>query len=603
MICKARKQAFTLIEMLVVIVIIGILLAIVIPSVSAIISNRSKKLYKTHMELVEKATTLYADQYKGELLADDTSCFLINYTNLLNDNLIKEDEIKCEGYIVLEKSGNNKSLNSSYYLTCVDKDNNKLSNSNNVPTGCKGFNGKFKMEYAIYKDSNHTITYDGTEYVKDAYLVLNAKSPYNVPISYYEYNLGTDGNWTKIESNINLSTIDNLKNYTGSIHIRAVDQEMNTSTDKVLNIKMDNAGPNFNTNTTGSYLEKEMTINDVKDNGIGLLADNPYSFDGGNTWVNYSSNKYVEDTTVNVCVKDKLNNINCKQVIISGIDRVAPTINAKASETKIFNTDSNKVTDYFNIKYGNSGGNTVCKVGTKVVNNVNELTLGINTVTCTATGNNGLTNSATTKFIHQYYADSKCSKGNLNSSKTYCSYCNNYGPVCGPGGALDSSTHKCTYNDGDEPYCTSGTLSGENCIITTTSSPTSKTTYSYGSNWTSQMCSQHNGEFTQDSSTTLNGTGTCKYNPVTKYYCGSTEVSKNSTCPSTKSEPASKRPKYRYEEATDQCTSSGTIKPTYSCPTTGTNTSTNTTVSPELGTVNCPGNKCSSVPLCTFKEN
>ena len=620
MICKARKQAFTLIEMLVVIVIIGILLAIVIPSVSAIISNRSKKLYKTHMELVEKATTLYADQYKGELLADDTSCFLINYTNLLNDNLIKEDEIKCEGYIVLEKSGNNKSLNSSYYLTCVDKDNNKLSNSNNVPTGCKGFNGKFKMEYAIYKDSNHTIAYDGTEYVKDAYLVLNAKSPYNVPISYYEYNLGTDGNWTKIESNINLSTIDNLKNYTGSIHIRAVDQEMNTSTDKVLNIKMDNDGPNFNTNTTGSYLEKEMTINDVKDNGIGLLADNPYSFDGGNTWVNYSSNKYVEDTMVNVCVKDKLNNINCKQVIISGIDRVAPTINAKASETKILNTDSNKVTDYFNIKYGNSGGNTVCKVGTKVVNNVNELTLGINTVTCTATGNNGLTNSATTKFIHQYYADSKCSKGNLNSSKTSCLTINNEGPFYCPSGTLSGSKCILQENASESYSCSSGTLSGKSCTfgssdnVKATKSSTKKCdTTEY---WTSQMCKDHGGEFSQSSSSTGNGTGHCEYNCkiTTSWSCPAGYTRSDTIC-TKNDEPASVKyncSSYGFELYGDVCkrwidaprqSSTDYYKPTYSCPTTGTNTSTNTTVSPELGTVSCPGNKCSSVPLCTFKEN
>ena len=622
MICKARKQAFTLIEMLVVIVIIGILLAIVIPSVSAIISNRSKKLYKTHMELVEKATTLYADQYKGELLADDTSCFLINYTNLLNDNLIKEDEIKCEGYIVLEKSGNNKSLNSSYYLTCVDKDNNKLSNSNNVPTGCKGFNGKFKMEYAIYKDSNHTIAYDGTEYVKDAYLVLNAKSPYNVPISYYEYNLGTDGNWTKIESNINLSTIDNLKNYTGSIHIRAVDQEMNTSTDKVLNIKMDNDGPNFNTNTTGSYLEKEMTINDVKDNGIGLLADNPYSFDGGNTWVNYSSNKYVEDTTVNVCVKDKLNNINCKQVIISGIDRVAPTINAKASETKILNTDSNKVTDYFNIKYGNSGGNTVCKVGTKVVNNVNELTLGINTVTCTATGNNGLTSSATTKFIHQYYADSKCSQGKLDNKKTTCSY-----------SVKTGTTTNTTYT------CPSGyTRNGTTCTksTTTTVAATTGTKCTKRSTTDCETCSSSakrliNPDGTSaecKNKTSLNNCGTncctiysCTTNSTTgkiqvyqqvktctKWRCTKTETTyscpsgytlNGTTCSTTTT---SSIPATATTTTTDNYETRYVI-PTYSCPTTGTNTSTNTTVSPELGTVSCPGNKCSSVPLCTFKEN
>ena len=369
-------------------------------------------------------------------------------------------------------------------------------------------------------------------------------------------------------------------------------------------VKVDTKNPTCTLKANGT-LYNNVYISDVTIQFDSVADKENGNFDGSGvidqklskTVVNYNK----ENEIVTGTVTDGVGRVGTCSISITRDDET-PSITA-ASENKIFNTDNKSITDYFNIKYGVSNGNTVCKVGTKVVNNVNELTLGINTVTCTATGNNGLTNSATTKFIHQYYADSKCSKGNLNSSKTYCSYCNNYGPVCGAGGALDYSTHKCTYNDGDEPYCTSGTLSGENCIIATTSSPTSKTTHSYGRNWTSQMCSQHNGKFTQDSSSTLNGTGTCQYNPVTKYYCGSTEVSKNSTCPSTKSEPASKRPKYRYEEATDQCTSSGTIKPTYSCPTTGTNTSTNTTVSPELGTVSCPGNKCSSVPLCTFKEN
>ena len=314
--------------------------------------------------------------------------------------------------------------------------------------------------------------------------------------------------------------------------------------------------------------------------------------------VNYNkANEIITGT-----VTDGVGRVGTCSVSITRDDEI-PNITAQSDENKILNTDNKAITDYFDIKYGVSGGNTVCKVGTKVISNISDLTLGINTVTCTATGNNGMTSSATTKFIHQYYADSKCSQGNLNSSKTSCSYCNNYGWVCGAGGALDSVSHVCTYNDGTEYYCTSGTLSGDKCVTTTNSSPTSKTTYSYGYKWTAQMCSQQNGTFTQDSSSTGNSTGTCKYNPVTKYYCGSTEVSKSSTCSSTKSESASSRPKYRYDNATYQCTSSGTIKPTYSCPTTGTNTSTNTTVSPELGDAICPGNKCSSVPLCTFKEN
>lgn len=438
MIKGIKNHAFTLMEMLVVIVIIGILLAIVIPSVSTIVNNRSNKLYQTHMQILEKASDLYVDKYKGELLSDDTSCFLINYNNLLNDNLIKEEDIKCEGYIILTKSENNKNLDSNYYLTCVDKDNKKLSNMGNVPNGCKGFNGKFKMEYFIYKDSEHTITYDGKEYLKDAYLVLNATSPYNVPISYYEYNLGLDGNWNKIDSNINLSTIDRLKNYVGNIYIRAVDEDMNTSTNISIPVKIDNKGPSFNVTVTGNYLEKEITISDVKDNGIGTLAENPYSFNGGNNWTNELSQKYIENTTTQVCVKDKLGNVGCREVKVTDIDRVKPTIVAISDKVYINKTDNKNISDFFNITYSPLGGSVKC-----TVDKTSDLEFGLNTVSCTATGTNTLTATASIIVAHQYNATAYCNNNRnlINGNCTY-PYSNNESK-CGCASYKSCTTSAC----------------------------------------------------------------------------------------------------------------------------------------------------------------
>lgn len=421
-----KKQAFTLIEMLITMVIIGIILAIVLPSVSSIMNNRSKKLYKTHMQLIEQATSLYSDKYKGELLSDNTSCFLINYTSLLNDGLIKEEEIKCEGYIILNKSGSNKSLSPNYYLGCIDKDNTKLSDIGNVPTGCKGFNGKFKMEYNLYKDSNYTIEYDGQEYVKDAYLVLNATSPYNVPISYYEYSLGLDGNWNKIESNTNLSTIDSIKNYVGNIYIRAVDQDMNISTNISIPVKMDNTGPNFTTTVTGTYLEKKITISNIKDNGINVLHENPYSFDNGKTWIKETSKKYIENTTTQVCVKDKLENVLCKEVQVKDIDRVKPTITPISDKVYINITDNKNIQDFFKITYGTKGGSVKC-----TVDNTNSLEFGINDVTCTAIGVNTLESSATITIAHQYNATVYCSNDRAVSGMNCVKYYSNNESKCG----------------------------------------------------------------------------------------------------------------------------------------------------------------------------
>lgn len=138
---QIESKAFTLIEMLTVIVIIGIILAIAIPNVSKIISNRNKKLYNAHMQIVEKATQLYIDQNKAQLLNSNSICLKVNYDKLIKSELITESSIKCNGFIVMNKTGNNKDLIPSYYLNCIDKDNNSVSNNNvNIPSNCIEFN-------------------------------------------------------------------------------------------------------------------------------------------------------------------------------------------------------------------------------------------------------------------------------------------------------------------------------------------------------------------------------------------------------------------------------------------------------------------------------
>ena len=130
-----NKKAFTLIEMLVVIIIIGVVLAIAIPSVSNVISNRGKKMYSQHIKLVEKAVSGYTLTYRGEILdIEDKNCYILPYQKLLDYELITEEDIKCSGNIILNK--NNKDYTYSYHLTCSDENGTKYSNATALPTGC-----------------------------------------------------------------------------------------------------------------------------------------------------------------------------------------------------------------------------------------------------------------------------------------------------------------------------------------------------------------------------------------------------------------------------------------------------------------------------------
>ncbi len=322
---KNRKQAFTLIEMLVVIILIGIILAIVLPSVTKLSNNRSKKMYETHLDVVvESAVDLYTDQYKGELADENAECFNINYQTLLKDGLVDETDVFCDGNIIIRDNKSTNSLENSYYLTCRDSKGNEINKSEKVPSGCRGFNGKFKMEYAIYTDSAKTKPYDGTYYVKDAYVVFTSTSPYSFAIDHYEYSIKLDGNWKTIPSGSNLGSIADIKNLDGILNVRAVDQDNNESSSVRIPVKLDNTGPTFTTSMTGGWLEKTVTISEATDKQVGTLAELPYSFDGGQNWQKEPTKNYIENKKINICVRDSLDNKTCKDFEISGIDRVKP---------------------------------------------------------------------------------------------------------------------------------------------------------------------------------------------------------------------------------------------------------------------------------------
>ena len=94
-----NRKGFTLVELLVVIVILGIVTGLSIPLIRNIQANNEKKEFKTYMETLKYSSKLYVDSYGEDLFGRHKSgCVVIKYKDLYDKGLIKDipvDEISC----------------------------------------------------------------------------------------------------------------------------------------------------------------------------------------------------------------------------------------------------------------------------------------------------------------------------------------------------------------------------------------------------------------------------------------------------------------------------------------------------------------------------
>ena len=96
-------------------------------------------------------------------------------------------------------------------------------------------------------------------------------------------------------------------------------------------------------------------------------------------------------TCSNVDENDKITSkVTCEK---DGVDEQEPTISAKEATVTVNKGTDVKIKNYFNVKFGKTGGIVTCEV-----ENVSSLDAGDHTVKCTATGTNGKTAEATVKI-------------------------------------------------------------------------------------------------------------------------------------------------------------------------------------------------------------
>ena len=152
-------------------------------------------------------------------------------------------------------------------------------------------------------------------------------------------------------------------------------------------------------------------------------------------------------TNVTGTVIDNMNHSNTCNITIKK-DTTTPNITAKSSTTNLKFNENKKLIDLFNVsEYGKSSGTTTCYLiqnnqRGKVVNNNNELGLGINIIECEMVTGAGNKASSRVTIKHQYSASPYCTAGTYQNGTCYvyssCAYTVN---TCSYG--CDSSWNSC----------------------------------------------------------------------------------------------------------------------------------------------------------------
>ena len=326
---KNNEKAFTLIELLAVVVLMGLIITMAIPALRNLTYNAEEREYKYHQQLVHEAAKLYTKNFRGELESEDSSCFNIPYQALLQEDLIEEENIHCSGNIILEKRKMD-GYDYNYYLTCKDVSGKVLHEADTtVPISCKGMSGKFKISYSLYKEGDSgRVPYTEGEWAKYIYGEYNASSPYNYPVDYFEYSMDFI-NWHRIDGHVETYT-----NYNGNIFVRAVDTGGNISEAIRHLVRGDSTGPTFTVKSSENGIKEGnligIIVQEVEDLGVGVdLSGNIYSIDG----VNFSSVSSWDlpfNSKVTVYVQDHLGNITPQEVqVIRACNSSSGSVNAK----------------------------------------------------------------------------------------------------------------------------------------------------------------------------------------------------------------------------------------------------------------------------------
>ena len=135
-----KRKGFTLTEVLVVVVILGIISGLSIPLIRNLSTTFEKKKYETYADTVTASAKLYTDSYSEDMFGrKEYGCGYITYDNLIDKGLLKDiniDNVSCDSdktFVRVIKQKDKYSYRT--YLGCGVKENNNVVVATRYPEG------------------------------------------------------------------------------------------------------------------------------------------------------------------------------------------------------------------------------------------------------------------------------------------------------------------------------------------------------------------------------------------------------------------------------------------------------------------------------------
>ena len=210
-----RKDGYTLVELLVTIVILGIITGISIPLIRNVRESQQRKQYETYRNSLSYASKVYADSFSEDLFGhDEIACATVSYNQLRSKNLIKDipiDGISCasnDTFVRIVKFEDQYSYLPK--ITCgVPQTGGTISKDVEIPEGSVdsefcGLNVDTKIDIIFNPESSHTPN------VQRKNINVEFKSPTGIhsdPIIYWAFSDKADfssiiGEWKQLDIDV-----------------------------------------------------------------------------------------------------------------------------------------------------------------------------------------------------------------------------------------------------------------------------------------------------------------------------------------------------------------------------------------------------------------